>query len=136
MVHRTNQQLETKNAELAEQNYQLKETNVHQAVKLMYTDQFEKSAKTLSFENNKLKQTIKEKDETIKEKDETIKECKETINRQQTIVEFFKTANKQKIQREVEITLGKREAIRAEMKTGLPMKSQKVEEVFEQKGNE
>ena len=96
------------------------------------------SANKLSSENNKLKQTIKEKDETIKEKNETIKECQETISRQQTIVEFFKATNKQKIQREIETTLGKRAAIRAEieMKTGSPMKSQKVEEVFEQKGNE
>jgi len=38
----------------------------------MYADQFEKSAKTLSSENNKLKQTIKECKETIKEKDATI----------------------------------------------------------------
>ena len=38
----------------------------------MYADQFEKSAKTLSSENNKLKQTIKEKDEKIKEYKETI----------------------------------------------------------------
>ena len=131
MVHQTNQQLESKNAKLAEQNHQLKETNVHQAVKLMYADQFEKSAKTLSSENNKLKQTIKECKETIKEKDAT-------IGRQQTLLNFFKTANKQKIQREIETTLGKRAAIRAEieMKTGSPMKSQKVEEVFEQKGNE
>ena len=47
----------------------------------MYTDQFEKSAKHLSSENNKLKQTIKEKDETIKEKDATIKEKDATIGR-------------------------------------------------------
>ena len=89
------------------------------------------SANKLSSENNKLKQTIKEKDEAIKEKDAK-------ISRQQTLVDFFKTTNKQKIQREIETTLGKRAAIRAEieMKTGSPMKSQKVEEVFEQKGNE
>ena len=97
----------------------------------MYVDQFEMSAKTQTAVVQKLKQTIKEKDETIKEKDAT-------IGRQQTLLNFFKTANKQKIQREIEITLGKREAIRTEieMKTGSPMKSQKVEEVFEQKGNE